>query len=66
MDFNQKTTDLRKRITNLGKEVAESNSTTKYPDWIHFKIGISTLEGIQYDDEFWKKQIKPNVKGSSN
>ncbi len=49
----------------LGKEVAELQSTTKFPEWIHFKIGISTIEGFPYDNEFWVSRMAPGVSDSN-
>lgn len=63
--LNDKVIDLTKKITSLGKEVAESRSTTQFPEWIHFKIGISIIEGVPYDNEFWSKRMEPGVSDSN-
>jgi hypothetical protein len=62
-DLNQKIEQIRKQVTQLGKEVAESHSTTEFPEWIHFKIGLSQLQGIPYQYEYWKERMEP---GCSN
>ncbi|AST93043.1 hypothetical protein BC6307_18155 [Sutcliffiella cohnii] len=65
MNIEQKINDIRDQVTMLGKEVAELQSTTKFPEWIHFKIGISTIEGFPYDNEFWVSRMAPGVSDSN-
>lgn len=62
--MNQRINELRNQVTLLGKEVAESHSATQFPEWIHFKIGIFTLEGVPFDNEFWINRMKPGISNS--
>lgn len=64
--MEQRIIEFRKQISLLGKEVAELHSTTQFPEWIHFKIGISTIEGYPYEPEFWERRIEPGVTAESN
>lgn len=61
MNIDQRKIELRTQVISLGKEVAESHSTTQFPEWIHFKIGISSLEGMPFENEYWQNRMKPSV-----
>lgn len=48
---------IRNQLKLLGKEVAEANSTTQFPDWCLLKIGISTIQGYSFDTKYWEQRI---------
>jgi hypothetical protein len=58
--------ELRATITQLGKEVAALHTTTQFPDWCEFKIGISELEGKPFDLEYWIDRTAPSTGDDSN
>ncbi|MCA1180090.1 hypothetical protein [Bacillus licheniformis] len=56
-EVEKKIKELELEIINLGKQVAESNSAPKFPEWLYFKIGIATLEGKPYEHDFWTRRL---------
>lgn len=60
-EVDKKIKELELEIINLGKQVAESNSAPKFPEWLYFKIGIATLEGKPYEHDFWITRMSPAV-----
>ncbi|EST11285.1 hypothetical protein [Sporolactobacillus laevolacticus] len=41
--------EFRKKIASFGKQIASEHGDKDFPDWLNFKVGICTIEGIPYD-----------------
>jgi hypothetical protein len=64
--MDTKVEEIRKQLIELGKEVAESHSTTQFPDWAHFKIGLHKIQGVPFEPNYWISRTADTGESDSN
>ncbi|MEJ9122610.1 hypothetical protein P4I92_02545 [Bacillus cereus] len=66
MESKKQVEDIRSQLTELGRGVAVQHTTTQFPDWCLFKIGIHKVQGLPYDHDYYEGLIATNLSDEQN
>ncbi|WP_342432618.1 hypothetical protein [Neobacillus sp. FSL H8-0543] len=66
MNINNEKEHIKKQIKELGKKVAVSQSTTQFPEWSLFKIGMHAILGMPFETDYYESLLEQKVCSDAN
>ncbi|PEL71143.1 hypothetical protein CN637_03855 [Bacillus toyonensis] len=66
MESEKQVEIIRNQLIELGREVAVQHTTTQFPDWCLFKIGIHKVQGLPYDGAYYEALLESTLNSNES